>query len=190
MHSRMSSRISYDRYGNSYNVTAIINEDATLNVAQYEAYSPLFLSTVFAMSYGLSFASITSTLMHTILYFRKQIWTQSRRSMSEQPDIHARLMSYYRQVPEWWYAIILCTFPQFHFLSCTSDWLVHSVHVCIWHYLYRSLAYPVSRLGVCSESYHWYCSAVLVASPYTHLGCSLSHSIYLLHPGRHDSSYH
>lgn len=106
----MSSRTSYDRFGNEYNVTAIINEDATLNVEKYEAYSPLFLSMTFAMSYGLSFASITSTLVHAFLYFRKQIWTQSRRSMSEQPDIHARLMSKYPQVPEWWYAVILGAF--------------------------------------------------------------------------------
>lgn len=35
--------------------------------------------------------------MHAILYFRKQIWVQSRRSIHEQPDIHARLMSRYRQ---------------------------------------------------------------------------------------------
>ena len=56
--------------------------------------------------YGLSFASITSTLMHTILYFRKQIWTQARRSMHEQPDIHARLMSRYKQVPQWWYIVL------------------------------------------------------------------------------------
>jgi hypothetical protein len=26
--------------------------------------------------------------------------------MHEQPDIHARLMAVYPQVPEWWYAII------------------------------------------------------------------------------------
>ncbi|CCM05021.1 uncharacterized protein FIBRA_07220 [Fibroporia radiculosa] len=103
----MSSRTSFDRYGNSYNITAIINSDASLNVEKYEAYSPLFLSTTFAMSYGLSFASITSIITHTFLYFRKQIWVQSRRSMSEQPDIHARLMSRYRQVPEWWYATLL-----------------------------------------------------------------------------------
>ena len=32
---------------------------------------------------------------------------QARRSLAEQPDIHARLMSQYPQVPEWWY---LCIF--------------------------------------------------------------------------------
>ncbi|KAH9944677.1 OPT oligopeptide transporter [Amylocystis lapponica] len=113
----MSSRTSYDRYGKGYNVTAIINPDATLNIEKYKAYSPLFLSTVFSLTYGLSFASITSTLVHTILYFRKQIWTQSRRSMSEQPDIHARLMSVYTQVPEWWYAVILAVMFVFGIIS-------------------------------------------------------------------------
>ncbi|KAH9832325.1 OPT oligopeptide transporter [Rhodofomes roseus] len=113
----ISSRISFDRYGNSYNVTAITNADASLNVEKYESYSPLFLSTTFAMSYGLSFASITSIITHTFLYFRKQIWVQSRRAMSDQPDIHSRLMSRYRQVPEWWYMCIFATMFVFGVVS-------------------------------------------------------------------------
>lgn len=100
------SRTSYDNTGATYNVTAILNADNTFNVTAYNEYSPLFLSTTFAVSYGLSFASITATITHAILFFRKQIWAQSRRSIDEQPDIHARLMSRYRQVPEWWYLII------------------------------------------------------------------------------------
>ena len=103
-------------------MSKIINDDATINVAKYEQYSPLFLSTTFALSYGLSFASITSTLMHTFLYFRKQIWVQARRSLSEQPDIHARLMSRYPQVPEWWYLIIFV--PMFIF---------GAVSIEVWH---------------------------------------------------------
>ncbi|KAF9042221.1 small oligopeptide transporter [Panaeolus papilionaceus] len=102
----ISSRTSYDNTGGSYNVTRILNPDSTFNLEEYKAYSPLFLSTTFAISYGLSFASITATLMHAFLYFRKQIWVQARRSLHEQPDIHARLMSRYPQVPEWWYAVI------------------------------------------------------------------------------------
>ncbi|EIN04185.1 OPT oligopeptide transporter [Punctularia strigosozonata HHB-11173 SS5] len=102
----ISSRSSYDNTGGKYNVSMILTPESTLDEAKYKAYSPLFISTTFAISYGLSFASITSTVMHAFLYFRKQIWTQARRSLSEQPDIHARLMSRYREVPEWWYAII------------------------------------------------------------------------------------
>ncbi|KAF7355477.1 OPT oligopeptide transporter [Mycena sanguinolenta] len=102
----ISSSGSFDNTGASYNVTRILNADTTFDLESYEAYSPLFLSTTFAISYGLSFASITATITHAFLFFRKQIWTQSRRAMHEQPDIHARLMAVYPQVPEWWYLII------------------------------------------------------------------------------------
>jgi len=57
----------------------------------------------FAIAYGLSFASITATLTHALLFYREQLWVHARRSLSDQPDIHARLMSVYKQVPDWWY---------------------------------------------------------------------------------------
>lgn len=97
---------AFDNQGNPYNVTAILNDDLTFNLEKYRAYSPLFLSISFALSYGLSFASITSVIVHSFLYFRKQIWVQARRSLNKQPDIHARLMSQYKQVPDWWYMVI------------------------------------------------------------------------------------
>jgi hypothetical protein len=65
------------------------------------------------MSYGLHFAVITATLTHTFLYYRKHIVIHARRSLSEQPDIHARLMSVYKEVPDWWYLVILGSFCQF-----------------------------------------------------------------------------
>lgn len=102
----ISSRSSFDNTGAPYNVSAILTPESTLDVDAYKAYSPIFISTTFALSYGLSFASITATITHAALYFRKQIWTQARRSLKEQPDIHARLMSKYREVPEWWYGLI------------------------------------------------------------------------------------
>jgi OPT family small oligopeptide transporter len=102
----ISSRTSYDNQMNEYNVSRILTADNTVDLEAYHSYSPLFISTTFAVSYGLSFASITATLMHALLYFRKQIWVQSRRALHEQPDIHARLMSRYPQVPEWWYLIL------------------------------------------------------------------------------------
>ena len=91
----------------------IINPDSSFNVEAYKAYSPLFISAAFALGYGLSFASITATLTHTFLYHRKQIYVQARRSLSEQSDIHARLMSVYKEVPDWWYLTI--------FGSCTNS---------------------------------------------------------------------
>lgn len=101
----MSSRTAYDNTGAEYNfVTQILTPEGTLNLTAYQEYSPLFLSTTFPISYGLSFAAITATITHA--FFRKQIWAQSRRSLQEKPDIHARLMSRYARVPEWWYGII------------------------------------------------------------------------------------
>jgi hypothetical protein len=99
-------------------VTRILNPDSTFNEEAYQKYSPLYLSTTFAVSYGLSFASITATLTHAFLYFRNQIWKQARRAMHEQPDIHARLMARYRQVPEWWYS---CVFRTLH-LFAREEW--------------------------------------------------------------------
>lgn len=104
------SRSAYDNTGKIYNVTRILNpDDFTLDEQAYRAYSPLFLSTSFAVSYGLSFASITATIVHVILYYRKQIIVQARRSLGEQPDIHARLMARYPQVPDWWYFCIFAS---------------------------------------------------------------------------------
>ncbi|KAJ7115248.1 small oligopeptide transporter [Mycena epipterygia] len=55
----ISSRTSYDNMMNTYNVSAILTPESTIDLEAYHKYSPLFLSTTFAMSYGLSFASIT-----------------------------------------------------------------------------------------------------------------------------------
>ncbi|KIJ67177.1 hypothetical protein HYDPIDRAFT_25652 [Hydnomerulius pinastri MD-312] len=102
----ISSRTAFDNTGAPYNVDVVLTDDLKFNATAYEEYSPLFLSVTFAMNYGLSFAAITATVVHAFLFFRKQIMAQIRRSMFEQPDVHARLMSKYRQVPEWWYIVI------------------------------------------------------------------------------------
>jgi OPT family small oligopeptide transporter len=113
----ISSSGSFDNTGGSYNVSMILTPDKVFDEAKYKLYSPIFLSTTFTISYGLSFASITATITHAFLFFRKQIWTQSRRAMHEQPDIHARLMAVYPQVPEWWYAVIFISMFVFGVIS-------------------------------------------------------------------------
>lgn len=102
----MSSRLPFDNMGQQYNISRILRADSTIDLEAFRAYSPLYLSMTFVMSYALSFMAITSMITHTIIYFRKPIRVQFGRSLREQPDIHARLMSNYRQVPEWWYAIL------------------------------------------------------------------------------------
>lgn len=55
------------------------------------------------MSYGLSFAAISSLIVYTWLHNRKQIWQQYRNSTTEKPDIHMKLMQKYKEAPTWWY---------------------------------------------------------------------------------------
>lgn len=103
----MSDSITYDNTGSSYNTSRILTKQFTLDEAAYKAYSPLFLSTTFALSYGLSFAAIASLIVYTYLNHGKQIWSQFRNSTKEEtPDIHMKLMSKYKEAPTWWYMVL------------------------------------------------------------------------------------
>ncbi|KAL6859590.1 small oligopeptide transporter [Trichoderma novae-zelandiae] len=93
----------YDNTGARYNISRIVNSDMTLNEAAYKSYSPLFISTTFAISYGLSFAAISSLVVYTYLHHGKYIWRQYMNSTTEKPDIHMKLMRKYKEAPTWWY---------------------------------------------------------------------------------------
>ncbi|KAF5004264.1 hypothetical protein FDECE_9241 [Fusarium decemcellulare] len=99
----MSDSSTYDNTGAPYNTTRILTPEFTLNEEEYQAYSPLFISTTFAMAYGLSFAAISSLVVYTYLHNGKQIWQQWRNSTKEKPDIHMKLMNKYKEAPTWWY---------------------------------------------------------------------------------------
>lgn len=78
--------------------------------AKYKSYSPIFLSSSYIISYGLSFAAITSTFVHTILFDRQDIWYYWKNSRKEPDDIHMRLMKRYKEVPDWWFAMTFLLF--------------------------------------------------------------------------------
>ncbi|KAI1338047.1 OPT oligopeptide transporter protein-domain-containing protein [Xylariaceae sp. FL0016] len=99
----MSDASTYDNTGATYNVSRVLTPEFTLDEKAYQAYSPLFISTTFALSYGLSFAAITALIVYTWLYHRKTIWAQYKNSTSEKPDIHMKLMRKYKEAPSWWY---------------------------------------------------------------------------------------
>ncbi|KAJ7083662.1 OPT oligopeptide transporter protein-domain-containing protein [Mycena belliarum] len=101
----ISSANAFDNTGAYYDHTRIIKA-GKLDPEAYRAYSPLYLSTTFAMSYGLSFMSITATIVHALIHFRAPIKLHFKRSLREQPDVHAKLMQVYPEVPDWYYACI------------------------------------------------------------------------------------
>ncbi|RKF53705.1 Sexual differentiation process protein isp4 [Golovinomyces cichoracearum] len=102
----MQTSQSYDNTGKRYNVSRILNTDFQFDEAAYKSYSPIFLSTNFALSYGISFAAISAVIIHTALYETKNIWHQFRRARDQQDDCHMRLMKKYTDAPDWWYLVL------------------------------------------------------------------------------------
>ncbi|KAL6828792.1 OPT oligopeptide transporter domain-containing protein [Trichoderma sp. SZMC 28015] len=96
----------YGNTGARYNVTRILSPMFTLDQQAYESYSPVFISTTFAINYGLSFATAVSLVCYTWLNHRHRIWSLYIKSAHKKPDIHMKLMFKYKEVPHWWYLSI------------------------------------------------------------------------------------
>ena len=106
----ISSNEPFDRFGEPYNVSRVLLPNDTFNETAYNNYSPLYLSTTYAMTYLLSFALSTCALVHTALYHGKSLMDGVKKIKVENDDIHAKLMRNYREVPEWWYFMVFCFF--------------------------------------------------------------------------------
>ncbi|KAI5124408.1 hypothetical protein M0805_008292 [Coniferiporia weirii] len=101
----MSAASTFDNTGAIYDASAII-QDGTFNLDLYKAYSPLYIPITFAVSYGVTFASFTSVIVHTYLWYRRDLLLQVRKSLKDNRDVHSRLMSIYPEVPHTWYAVL------------------------------------------------------------------------------------
>ncbi|ODA78576.1 hypothetical protein RJ55_05958 [Drechmeria coniospora] len=102
----VQSSESYDNMGNIYNVSRILDSNFRFNETAYKQYSPLFLSTQFAMAYGLSFAAMSAVIIHVALYHGPDIWRQFKMARHQEDDVHMRLMKKYRDAEDWWYAAL------------------------------------------------------------------------------------
>lgn len=110
-----------DNTGSTYNISRILNADHTVNPAEYEAYSPLFLSTSFALAYGVSFATIAAIISHTYLFHGREIWNRWKASKGELDDVHMKIMRKYKLVPTWWYMLLLLIMIGFAF-ACANGY--------------------------------------------------------------------
>lgn len=54
--------------GSKYNISSIITPDFQLDKSAYSRVGPLYLSTFFAMTYGLGFAALPATIVHVLLF--------------------------------------------------------------------------------------------------------------------------
>ncbi len=99
----INTSTTFDNTQQQYDVTKIIGPNVTFDLEKYKAYSPLFLAPAFALNYGLSFAALLAAIVHTIVNHRSELWYRFRTASKQEPDVHLRLMSKYREAPDWWY---------------------------------------------------------------------------------------
>lgn len=94
--------------GQKYNISAIIDSNFHIDLQAYEREGHLYLSTFFAMTYAFSFACLTATIVHVLLFHGRDLWLLSKSAFKEKKmDVHTKLMQKYKQVPEWWFICIL-----------------------------------------------------------------------------------
>ncbi|KAI8869385.1 oligopeptide transporter 7-like protein [Ramicandelaber brevisporus] len=104
------SSSTFDVYGNKYDTKRVLTPDLHLNETAYREYSPLRMTSEFALTYGVGFAGLTSILVYIFLHHGKEIWARFRDSRSEPDDVHMKLMRHYPEVPVWWYAVMYVVF--------------------------------------------------------------------------------
>lgn len=117
---RVNSNLPYDRFGMRYNVTSIVDELGNIDIAKYKEYSLPYLSAGNLTTYICFFAAYSATVTHAILVHRGEItqgfrgffnsFRKSKKVASEGQealDVHSRLMREYKEVPEWWFLIVL-----------------------------------------------------------------------------------
>ncbi|CAK7233562.1 hypothetical protein SBRCBS47491_008654 [Sporothrix bragantina] len=102
---------TFDVTGNSYNVSAVLTPQYTLNQTAMDAYSEPRWSTSYAMNFFFGFACSTGAVLYSILFYGKDsveavinAWKNRR---SDYDDPYLKLMSRTERVPHWWYLVIL-----------------------------------------------------------------------------------
>jgi OPT family small oligopeptide transporter len=133
-HFPINSNKVFDGNGNVYNVSRVLGPDFTLNIREYEAYGPPYMTAALLIVYSAQFAIHLAVLVYAALHHRSNIVNGIRgvfKQKSPRPayeDIHSRLMRAYKEVPDWWYFMILAiSFA----MGCTAC-QVYDTGVPIW----------------------------------------------------------
>ncbi len=141
-----------------YNVSMILDDNLNFNQAKYEAYSPLYLSTTFALCYGISFATVTSVVVHTYLYHGTEIVQRYKMARNQEDDVHMRLMKKYRDAPDWWYlAMFLVMVSNFLLISSRMVGNIPLTRLSC-HSLQFLFGKPTSYGGLCLSASSSRCS--------------------------------
>lgn len=97
----------FNNKGEKFDYMSVLTPDSTLDVEKYKNYSPLLQGPRIALCYALSFASISCVLVNAALFDGKWMLQRLRKRGNSEDDVHMRLMRKYKEVPEWWYQVLL-----------------------------------------------------------------------------------
>ncbi|KAL8116849.1 oligopeptide transporter 4-like [Apium graveolens] len=93
--------------GQKYNISDIVNNKFQLDIPHYEEQGRIHLSMFFALTYGFGFATIAATLTHVGFFHGREIYDRFRASYKGKDDIHTRMMRRYKDIPSWWFYLLL-----------------------------------------------------------------------------------
>ncbi|KAI8004707.1 Oligopeptide transporter 2 [Camellia lanceoleosa] len=97
----------FNGQGQLYNVTAIVNDKFEIDMPAYLKQGRINLSVFFSLTYGLGFAAVVATLSHVIMFNGREIYDQFQTSYKGKMDIHTKLMRKYKDIPNWWFHVML-----------------------------------------------------------------------------------
>ncbi|KAL3614428.1 oligopeptide transporter 4 [Castilleja foliolosa] len=123
--------------GHKYNITAIVNDKFELDLEKYNDQGRIHLSMFFALTYGFGFATIAATLTHVGCFYGREIYTRFRASYKEKDDVHTRLMRRYKDIPSWWFYLLLAVTLSASLIMCIV--LKDQVQMPWWGLVFASL---------------------------------------------------
>ncbi|RWR83129.1 oligopeptide transporter 4 [Cinnamomum micranthum f. kanehirae] len=120
--------------GQNYDILAIVNDKFEIDMQAYNSLGQIHLSMFFALTYGFGFATIASTLTHVALFNGREVYQRFRASYSGKDDIHTRLMRKYKDIPEWWFYLLLAVTIGISLIMCIA--LKEQVQLPWWGLLF------------------------------------------------------
>ncbi|KAI6363790.1 hypothetical protein MCOR07_005417 [Pyricularia oryzae] len=123
-HLPINSNGVFDNTGSRFNVTRVIDSRGIFDSAKYTSYSMAYLAAGNICVYIFFFAIYPATVVYIGLYHRyeitmgfKSLWQSFKPKKKDEngnaiieplgSDVHNRLMSAYKEAPEWWYMSLL-----------------------------------------------------------------------------------
>ncbi|KAL9415442.1 hypothetical protein AB3S75_043684 [Citrus x aurantiifolia] len=105
--------------GKKYDISAIVDDKFELDQDKYQEQGRIHLSMFFALTYGFGFATIASTITHVGFFYGREIYVRFRASYKGKEDIHTRLMRRYKDIPHWWFYLMLVVMLVVSLVLCT-----------------------------------------------------------------------